>query len=361
MKKLFILLSAFSLSLSAVDLTVTPRSPWKASGEKEYSVDFDGGKSWPTLQIKPATLRPNTYYRLTFEAKDSSRGEAKTQAGFQYARNGKNATQYLQWRGNLEYTPIVLYFKTGDDARNALRQIESMEETFRELEISIGKPALSELKKEDWAESWKIHFKPIEISETLAVTPSWSEFRARPGQHVIVLDPGMSFGTGQHATTKSCLASIDRRIAELRSAGAGEIAMLDAGSGSGILAIAACKLGCTRVDAFDIDPDTVGVARENARKNGIADGELSLAAASLMEYESGIRYDIVAANILSSALLAGKEKLLSFCKPGGRLILAGILAKEYDGVKATFESTGRCTELFSIQEKEWRGGTYLVK
>ena len=137
--------------------------------------------------------------------------------------------------------------------------------------------------------------------------------------------------------------------------------MLDAGSGSGILAIAASKLGCTRVDAFDIDPDTVGVARENARKNGIADGELSLAAASLMEYESGIRYDIVAANILSSALLAGKEKLLSFCKPGGRLILAGILEKEYDGVKAAFEATGRCTELFSIQEKEWRGGTYLVK
>ena len=137
--------------------------------------------------------------------------------------------------------------------------------------------------------------------------------------------------------------------------------MLDAGSGSGILAIAASKLGCTRVDAFDIDPDTVAVARENARKNGIPDEALSLAAASLMEYESTIRYDIVAANILSSALLAGKEKLLSFCKEGTHLILAGILDAEYPSVKAAFESTGRCAELFSVQEKEWRGGTFLVK
>ena len=146
MKKLFILLSAFSLSLSAVDLTVTPRSPWKASGEKEYSVDFDGGKSWPTLQIKPATLRPNTYYRLTFEAKDSSRGEAKTQAGFQYARNGKNATQYLQWRGNLEYTPIVLYFKTGEtSSANLLFNINP----GPAANISVRNPALTELSAAD--------------------------------------------------------------------------------------------------------------------------------------------------------------------------------------------------------------------
>ena len=137
--------------------------------------------------------------------------------------------------------------------------------------------------------------------------------------------------------------------------------MLDAGSGSGILAIAACKLGCTRVDAFDIDPDTIAVARENAGKNGIADSELTLAAASLMEFESDTQYDIVAANILSSALLAGKEKLLSFCKPGTHLILAGILDTEYQKVKEAFESTGCCVELCNVLEKEWRGGTYLVK
>lgn len=148
MKRLFILLSALSLTLSAVDLTITPRSPWKASGEKEYSVDFDGGKSWPTLLIKPGALRPNTYYRLTFEAKDSSRGEAKTQAGFQYARNGKNAMQYLQWRGSLEYTPIVLYFKTGEttSSANLLFNINP----GPAAKISVRNPALTELSAEDF-------------------------------------------------------------------------------------------------------------------------------------------------------------------------------------------------------------------
>ena len=254
----------------------------------------------------------------------------------------------------------TLYFSTAADAELAMKTLKEKDSEFQSFGIHFTDFTCTKLKKEDWAESWKIHFKPIVISPTLAVAPSWEHFEAQPGQVVIQLDPGMSFGTGQHATTKSCLGAIDRFVAERRARSQKEIAMLDAGSGSGILAIAASKLGCTRVDAFDIDPDTVAVARENARKNGIPDEALSLAAASLMEYESTIRYDIVAANILSSALLAGKEKLLSFCKEGTHLILAGILDAEYPSVKAAFESTGRCTELFSVQEKEWRGGTFLV-
>ena len=255
----------------------------------------------------------------------------------------------------------TLYFSNEKDSVDAMNTLMAKEEEFNSFGIRFTDFSCTKLKKEDWAEVWKIHFKPLVISDTLAITPTWEHFEPKPGQVLIKLDPGMSFGTGQHATTKSCLASIDRFISELRGKGQKEIAMLDAGSGSGILAIAARKLGCTRVDAFDIDPDTVGVARENAQKNGIADQELSIAAASLMEYESDTRYDIVAANILSSALLAGKEKLLSFCKPETRLILAGILDAEYFKVKEAFEATGHCTELYNVLEKEGRGGAYLVK
>lgn len=255
----------------------------------------------------------------------------------------------------------TLYFSNEKDSVDAMNTLMAKEEEFNSFGIRFTDFSCTKLKKEDWAEVWKIHFKPLVISDTLAITPTWEHFEPKTGQVLIKLDPGMSFGTGQHATTKSCLASIDRFISELRGKGQKEIAMLDAGSGSGILAIAARKLGCTRVDAFDIDPDTVGVARENAQKNGIADQELSIAAASLMEYESDTRYDIVVANILSSALLAGKEKLLSFCKPGTRLILAGILDAEYFKVKEAFEATGHCTELYNVLEKEWRGGAYLVK
>ena len=253
----------------------------------------------------------------------------------------------------------TLYFQEEKDAFAARDLLMSKAEEFASFGCVFDQLECTRLKREDWAESWKLHFKPMVVSERLAVSPSWEKFHPAAGQTLIILDPGMSFGTGQHATTKFCLASIDRFIAELKAKGQSEISLLDAGSGSGILAIGGKLLGCTRVDAFDIDPETLPVARENAQKNGIRDEELSLKAASLTEYASDIRYDIVAANILSSALIAGKEKLLSFCRPGTFLILAGILDAEYDRVKEAFESA-TCRELFSTKEKEWRGGAFLI-
>ena len=167
----------------------------------------------------------------------------------------------------------------------------------------------------------------------------------------------MSFGTGQHATTKFCLKAIDLftavDVGEPRS-------LLDAGCGSGILSIAAWKLGCRPVRAFDIDPEAIVIAKENAGKNGIGESELPFATAPLNSYDpEGMAFDIVAANILSSALIAGSAKLLSLVKPRGHLILAGILDKEYGSVKAHFESLG-CKELVSEAEREWRGGAFSI-
>lgn len=253
----------------------------------------------------------------------------------------------------------TLYFQEEKDAFVARDLLMAKAAEFASFGCVFEQIECTRLKREDWAESWKLHFKPMVVSERLAVSPSWEKFEPAAGQTLIILDPGMSFGTGQHATTKFCLASIDRFVAEFKAKGQSGISLLDAGSGSGILAIGGKLLGCTRVDAFDIDPETIPVARENAQKNGIPDDELSLRTASLTEYASDIRYDIVAANILSSALIAGKEKLLSFCHPGTYLILAGILDSEYDRVKKAFESP-TCRELFSTQEKEWRGGAFLI-
>lgn len=249
----------------------------------------------------------------------------------------------------------TLYFQTPEEASSALKRLDSEAGLWEDFGISVRDFSLSPLKKEDWAESWKIHFKPLEISERLAVKPSWEIWDARPGQVVLELDPGMSFGTGQHATTRFCLTALDRFVHE----SSGGLSMLDAGSGSGILSIAAYHLGCRPVRAFDIDPETLPVARENARKNGIPDSSFPIVAASLEDYTDSEVYDIVAANILSSALIAGRRKLLSLVKPGGRLILAGILDSEYDSVRASFEEIG-CVQLFSAKEKEWRGGAFAV-
>ena len=154
---------------------------------------------------------------------------------------------------------LTLYFQDETACREACEQLKSRTEEFASFGVVLEDLTCHTLKKEDWAEVWKLHFKPLVISDRLAFTPSWEKFQPKEGQLVITLDPGMSFGTGQHATTKFCLSSLDRFILELKQAGKTEISMLDAGSGSGILAIAAKKLGCARVDAFDIDPETVPI------------------------------------------------------------------------------------------------------
>ena len=250
----------------------------------------------------------------------------------------------------------TLYFQSADAAAEAKTRIDALRDTWHELEVEIGDPVLAELKKEDWAESWKIHFKPIEISERLAITPSWIAYPAAPGQHIITLDPGMSFGTGQHATTKFCLTQLDL-FAFHHDVSA--LSMLDAGCGSGILAIAAEKLGFREICAFDIDPEAARIAAENAETNHCS--RIRFSAASLIKYNSeGIKFDVIAANILSSALLAGKEKLLSLLKPGGCLILAGILDSEYPLVREAFESSG-CRQFASTEESKWRGGAFLFE
>ena len=256
--------------------------------------------------------------------------------------------------GSIRHT---IYFQDRASAETALAFLRTESENWKEFGVVLSGFALSELKKENWAESWKIHFKPIRVSPRLLIRPTWEPVVPEAGRIDIVLDPGMSFGTGQHATTKFCLASLDRITKDM--APDRPLNMLDAGSGSGILAIAAHLLGCRPVRAFDIDPDTVPVARENLEKNGLPADSVSFAVSALEEWPSGEQYDIVAANILSSALIAGREKLLSLTRPGGWLILAGILDREYGTVRSAFEELG-CREMASEAEKEWRGGAFLT-
>ena len=251
----------------------------------------------------------------------------------------------------------TIYFQDRASAEKALTFLRGESGRWKDFGVDLSEFALSELKKENWAESWKIHFKPIRVSPRLLIRPTWESVPPEAGRLDIVLDPGMSFGTGQHATTKFCLASLDRFTRD--PSPDRPLSMLDAGSGSGILAIAAYLLGCRPVRAFDIDPDTVPVARENLEKNGLPPDSVSFAVSALEDWPSTERYDIVAANILSSALIAGREKLLSLTRPGGWLILAGILDREYGSVKASFEELG-CREIASEAEKEWRGGAFLT-
>jgi ribosomal protein L11 methyltransferase len=183
--------------------------------------------------------------------------------------------------------------------------------------------ALAEVADEDWGEGWKKDLRPLDVGR-VRVRPSWIDAAPPPGSVEVVLDPGMAFGTGSHPTTSLCLAA----LSDLLTARPGA-SVLDVGTGSGLLAIAARKLGAGRVAANDEDPVAVAVARENAERNGAA---LELTGASL----GGIAgaFDVVVANILANVLVALAPALAAKVAPGGVLLLSGILAGQEEEVRA---------------------------
>ncbi len=194
----------------------------------------------------------------------------------------------------------------------------------------------------DWRDSWKKHFGVQRIGRALIIKPSWVEYARRPGDTVIEIDPGMAFGTGQHQTTAMCL----RAVEELMRPGA---AALDLGCGTGILAIAAAKLGASRVVALDIDGQAVKAAQENAAANG--EGRIDVRAGSLEE-ESGV-FDVLVANISALALERMAARMAAALSPGGVLIASGFLDDAVERLSLAFRSVGLTIDRV-VDEGVWR-------
>jgi len=180
----------------------------------------------------------------------------------------------------------------------------------------LGELRVHRLVDADWAEAWKEHYRPLRIGERMVVSPTWLEPDTQPGDHVIWLDPGMAFGTGTHPSTQLILVLLEKYICA-------DAQVLDVGTGSGILAIAALKLGAASVYAADIDADAVDTARANAEINAV-DGGLTLVVGSVPN--SG-RYSLICANILADVLaeLLLQQALADRLAPGGVMLLSGII------------------------------------
>jgi len=221
------------------------------------------------------------------------------------------------------------------------------------LNLGSGKIILARVRRQSWAESWKRHFKPIEIGDALLVKPSWSKKRPRKNQEVVILDPGLSFGTGQHPTTAFCLHEV-AQCGKKRT----RWSFLDIGTGSGILAIAAAKLGFSPVHAFDFDPDSVRIARANARTNGVQNRlRIMRQDVTKLPYRPPKQYDLICANLISTLLIAERQRIVAHLKPGGRLVLAGILKSEFSGVRKVFTKLGLKVAAVGTG-KEWRSGAF---
>lgn len=185
------------------------------------------------------------------------------------------------------------------------------------------------LEDKDWEREWMQHYRPMQFGPRLWVCPSWLE-PPEPDSITLLLDPGLAFGTGTHPTTALCLAELDA----LEPVGK---TVVDFGCGSGILAVAALKLGAERALGIDNDPQALRASRDNARRNGLPDSALPVALpGDNIEQDYLGRADIVVANILAGPLVALSEKLLAFLAPQGTLLLSGLLATQADELCAHY-------------------------
>ncbi len=238
------------------------------------------------------------------------------------------------------------------------KQLADVQEGLRRiaecgLEIGAGEIHVQLLKGSDWMESWKRHFVPIDIGGRLLIKPGWEKRRAKKGQHEVILDPGISFGTGHHATTSFCLQQlVAHRVGDRRQS------FLDIGCGSGILGIAAAKLGFAPIVCFDFNADSVRSARENSVRNHVAETvRPTQKDLTRLPINTARRYDIVCANLIYDLLIAERERIVNRLADDGVLVLAGILETQFPKVKRAFHQIGM--KLIESQVGgEWQSGAF---
>ncbi len=196
------------------------------------------------------------------------------------------------------------------------------------------------LHGEDWAESWRRHFRPIRVTERLTITPTWETLPGNLEGDLIRLDPGMAFGLGDHPTTRGCLEMLERMGPPRSGRDAASVSFptADVGSGTGILAIRAVQLGLGPVEAFDTEPEAVRAGREHAEVNGVAD-RIAFREGTMPPRSAG-PYERILANIFLTVLESLLPRMSRALSPGGDLVAAGILADQEDRLRREAEATG---------------------
>jgi ribosomal protein L11 methyltransferase len=231
---------------------------------------------------------------------------------------------------NPDFITLRAYFTSAPDTEKLREQILRNLKLIDLPEFALRGMRSLTIADRDWLAEWKKGYEPIAIGQSLLICPSWKRDQAQNADRVVIeIDPGMAFGTGTHETTRGCLEMLEKYW----KGGA----LLDVGTGTGILAIAAIKLRPgSRVAGFDIDPEAVAVALENAAINGVAD-EIEIEVNKLSYYH-GQEFDLVLANLTADALIPLSPEFPQVLKPQGALIVSGVLREQSDDVRAALES-----------------------
>lgn len=227
--------------------------------------------------------------------------------------------------------------------------IEAIKEAINQLllyDIDIGKNEItvSEVNEEDWATAWKKYYKPVKISDRITITPTWEQYeKTNDKELVIELDPGMAFGTGTHPTTVLSIQAIERYIKE------GDY-VIDVGTGSGVLSIAAAKLGAAKVQAYDLDDVAVKAATMNVEINKTGH-IVKVKQNNLLENVADYgNVDVIVANILADVIVRMTDDAFKLLKPGGKIITSGIIHSKKNDVKNALKNSG--FQLIEIVELE---------
>ena len=242
---------------------------------------------------------------------------------------------------------ITLYFADDEEGQSRLAEAEK---------LLSGMPGVSfrtEVTGDDseWLYKWQEHFKPSKVGERIVVKPGWEDYESAEGELVIEMDPGMAFGSGLHETTSMCIKALEKDLGGAYDPSRYPIKVLDVGTGTGILAMAAVLLGADEALGIDIDDEAVRVANENIAKNGL-EGRISIKRGNLMD---GIDYDpdIIVANLMADLVVMLSPAAAAQLRPGGLYITSGILDIKEEIVKKAIEDAG-FDIIEVLADGEWR-------
>ena len=237
---------------------------------------------------------------------------------------------------------VKAYFAEEDNIEDVLEYVNERLTELKEMGLDLGEAKVEHEKmhEEDWANTWKQYYKPTKVGEKIVVKPIWEEYEAKDGELVVDLDPGMAFGTGTHETTRMCIQSLEKYVKE-------DSTVFDVGCGSGILAIAAAKLGAKLAVGVDLDPVAVESSIENVGYNKLKN--IEILHGNLVEVIDG-KADIVVANILAEIICILTDDVKRVLKDGGVFITSGIIHDRVDMVCEKLEETG-----FEVMEKNRDG------
>ena len=231
-----------------------------------------------------------------------------------------------------KFAVVKGYFSEEDNIDEIIAYINEKVGEIKALGIDVGegKVEFEKMYEEDWANNWKKYYKPSKVGEKIVVKPIWEEYEAKDEELVVELDPGMAFGTGEHETTRMCIQALEKYVQK-------DSTVFDVGCGSGILAIAAAKLGAKLAVGVDLDPVAVESAKENVGFNNI--DNIEILHGNLIEVIDG-KADIVVANIIAEIICILTEDVSRVIKPNGYFITSGIIHDRVEMVTNKLEECG---------------------